>query len=186
MNIQPIGIIHSPFRQADGTPIQSCMAKDIEGAVELFPEFVPALQDLDGFERIWLLYWFDRSVGSRLVVKPYLDSVEHGVFATRSPCRPNPIGLSCVRLLGIEGRRLHVGELDILDQTPLLDLKPYVPAFDSFRVDRIGWLTNKSRKRVLADGRFEKKLSVPSSEGAGNQSPPATQNLKGNQFHREP
>jgi tRNA-Thr(GGU) m(6)t(6)A37 methyltransferase TsaA len=162
MNLQPIGIIHSPFQHASETPIQSCLTKGAEGTVELFSEFAPALRDLDGFERIWLLYWFDRSVSASLVVKPFLDQIEHGVFATRSPCRPNPIGLSCVRLLSIEGHRLHVGELDILDQTPLLDIKPYVPAFDCFNVERIGWLAGKALDRVLADNRFEKKVPAQS------------------------
>jgi tRNA (adenine37-N6)-methyltransferase len=161
MNLHPIGTIHTPFRQAAETPIQSCMAKDVEGAIDLFPEFLPALQDLEGFERIWLLYWFDRSAATRLVVKPFLDRIEHGIFATRSPCRPNRLGLSCVRLLRIDGHRLHIGELDILDQTPLLDIKPYVPAFDCFKVERIGWLTDKSLDRVLADNRFESHVRGP-------------------------
>lgn len=156
LTLKPIGIIHSPFRQAADTPIQSCMAKDEEGTIELFPEFMPALRDLEGFDRIWLLYWFDRIAVPRLVVKPFLDPNEHGVFATRSPARPNPIGMSSVRLLGIEGPRLRIGELDILDQTPLLDIKPYVPAFDCFKTERIGWLENKPLKRVHADDRFEK------------------------------
>ena len=156
--LKPIGIIHTPFRQAAETPIQSYMAKGVEGTIELFPEFIPALRDLEGFDRIWLLYWFDRSDSARLVVKPFLDTIEHGVFATRSPCRPNPLGISCVRLLGVEGHRLRIGELDILDQTPLLDIKPYVPAFDCFNVERIGWLADKTHGRVLADDRFEKNV----------------------------
>ena len=167
--LKPIGIIHSPFRQAAETPIQSAMAKDAEGAVELFPEFTPALLDLEGFDRIWLLYWFDRSAASRLVVKPFLDTIEHGVFATRSPCRPNPLGISCVRLLSVEGHRLRIGEPDILDQTPLLDIKPYVPAFDCFKVKRIGWLADKTRDCVLADDRFEKNAPAPSCDGSANQ-----------------
>ena len=152
--LKPIGLIRSPFVEAQNTPIQTSMAKNIEGSIEVFPECVPGLQDLDGFERIWLLYWFDRRAGSRLLVTPFLDQQEHGVFATRSPCRPNPLGLSCVRLLGVEGARLHITEADILDQTPLLDIKPYVPAFDVFETERIGWLTNKASHVVLADDRF--------------------------------
>jgi tRNA-Thr(GGU) m(6)t(6)A37 methyltransferase TsaA len=157
--VRPIGIIHSPFRQATETPIQSCMAKGKEGSIELFPEFSPALRDLEGFDRVWLLYWFHRITAPRLVVKPFLDQVEHGIFATRSPARPNPIGISCVRLLDVDGLRLRVGELDILDETPLLDIKPYVPSFDSFPANRIGWLAGKIQDRVLADDRFEKEGS---------------------------
>jgi tRNA-Thr(GGU) m(6)t(6)A37 methyltransferase TsaA len=154
--LKPIGVIRSPFREASTTPIQSAMAKGAEGSVEVFPEFVPALQDLDGFERIWLLYWFDRAAPGQLVVTPFLDHCAHGVFATRSPCRPNPLGLSCVRLLGMEGGRLRISEVDILDDTPLLDLKPYVPAFDCFEAPRVGWLQNKGDQPVLADDRFER------------------------------
>jgi tRNA (adenine37-N6)-methyltransferase len=94
MNLQAIGTIQSPFRQASETHIQSCTAKGVEGSVQVFPEFIPALRDLEGFERIWLLYWFDRCTTARLVVTPFLDQSEHGVFATRSPARPNPLGLS--------------------------------------------------------------------------------------------
>jgi tRNA (adenine37-N6)-methyltransferase len=154
--LKPIGTIHSPFRRAAGTPIQATMAKGSEGSVEVFAEFVPGLKDLEGFERICLLYWFHRATPARLSVKPFLDPHEHGVFATRAPCRPNAIGLSCVRLLGIEGGRLRIGDVDILDETPLLDIKPYAPAFDSFKVRRAGWLRNKDRRVVVADGRFER------------------------------
>ena len=125
--------------------------------MEVFPEFVPGLQDLDGFERIWLSYWFDRAAPARLVVKPFLDPHERGVFATRSPSRPNPLGLSCVRLLGIDGGKLRIGEVDILDNTPLLDIKPYAPSLDCFEVHRVGWLENKGAHGVVADDRFERK-----------------------------
>ena len=123
--------------------------------MEILPEYTAGLKDLEGFDRIWLFYWFDRAIPGQLLVKPFLDQERHGVFATRSPCRPNAIGLSCVRLLGVAGGRLNVSGLDILDQTPLLDIKPYVPAFDSFEVRRIGWLEGKGAKAVRADGRFE-------------------------------
>jgi len=103
LTLKVIGTIHSPFRQAQGTPIQSALAQGVEGSTKVFPEFVPGLQDLEGFERIWLLYWLDRASAAELVVKPFLDKRKCGIFATRAPCRPNPLGLSCVRLLGIEG-----------------------------------------------------------------------------------
>jgi len=157
LSLKPIGIIHSPFRKATDTPIQSAMAKGVEGWVEVFPEFAPGLRDIEGFDRIWLVYWFDRTTPAQLVVKPFLDRQEHGVFATRSPCRPNAIGLSCVRLLGTDGNRLRIGELDVLYETPLLDIKPYVPAFDAFEARRVGWLEGKDTNAVLADGRFERR-----------------------------
>jgi tRNA (adenine37-N6)-methyltransferase len=154
--LKAIGTVHSPFREAAGTPIQSAMAQGVGGSVEVFPEFVPGLQDLEGFERVWLLYWFDRATPAQLAVTPFLDQQVHGVFATRSPCRPNPIGLSCVRLLGIDGGRLRIMDVDILDGTPLVDIKPYAPRFDCFDACRVGWLEGKDTKAGLADGRFER------------------------------
>jgi tRNA-Thr(GGU) m(6)t(6)A37 methyltransferase TsaA len=154
IQIQPIGVIRSPFKQASGTPIQPAFAAGAEGVVELDPRFSAALKDLDGFERIWLLYWFHQAAPPRLTVQPYMDDkAEHGLFATRAPCRPNPIGMSAVRLLRITGCHLHVTDIDILDGTPLLDIKPYVPKFDHFEVKRIGWLSG-AVGRVIADERF--------------------------------
>jgi tRNA-Thr(GGU) m(6)t(6)A37 methyltransferase TsaA len=153
--LKVIGTVHSPFREAAGTPIQSAMAQGVEGSVEVLPEFVPGLRDLEGFERIWLLYWFDRVTPAQLAVTPFLDQQERGVFATRAPCRPNPIGLSCLRLLGIDGGRLRIMDMDILDGTPLVDIKPYAPQFDCFEASLGGWLQNKGRRAVVADNRFE-------------------------------
>jgi tRNA (adenine37-N6)-methyltransferase len=161
LELTPIGLIHSPYRQAEGTPIQPRWAAGIEGTVEVFPEFAPGLRDLDGFERIWLLYWFDRAREAQLEVVPYLDTQKRGIFATRAPSRPNSIGLSCVRLVAVEGARLRVAELDVLDGTPLLDIKPYVPDFDVFPVEHVGWYA-RARGTRIADGRFAK--------GAENQS----------------
>jgi tRNA-Thr(GGU) m(6)t(6)A37 methyltransferase TsaA len=159
MKVKPIGIIHSPFQQAAGTPIQPRAAQDAEGTVEVFEEFVPGLKDLEGFERIWLLYWFDRATFEKcdLVVKPYLDDTPRGVFATRAPARPNPIGLSAVRLLEVRGNLVSVRDIDILNGTPLLDIKPYFPQFDCFEVARSGWLEGSTLGRAKADNRFEKK-----------------------------
>jgi tRNA-Thr(GGU) m(6)t(6)A37 methyltransferase TsaA len=155
LTLRPIGLIHSPFVEPTGTPVQSSLAGDVEGTVEVFAGFAPALQDIEGFERIWLLYWFDRTAPFQARVTPFLDSEAHGLFATRAPCRPNPIGLSAVRLLRREGRRLHIAGVDILDQTPLLDIKPYAPAFDHFKVQRGGWLDGKPFQSVVADNRFK-------------------------------
>lgn len=125
--------------------------------MEVLAEYAEALSDLDGFERIWLLYWFDRTTDAKMKVVPFLDSRARGLFATRAPCRPNPIGLSCVRLVRIEQNILEIEDADILDQTPLLDIKPYVPAFDSFAVQKIGWLEGKSAEQQQADNRFSEE-----------------------------
>jgi tRNA (adenine37-N6)-methyltransferase len=154
MNLTPIGIIHSPHQRAGGTPIQAALATGVRGTVEVYPEFAAGLRDLDGFERIWLVYWFDRAKAAELVVTPYLDTMPRGLFATRAPCRPNPIGLSAVRLLDVGGNIVQVEGLDILDGTQLLDIKPYVPAFDAFQAKRIGWCGNAKGGSFTADGRF--------------------------------
>jgi tRNA-Thr(GGU) m(6)t(6)A37 methyltransferase TsaA len=155
--LKVIGRIRSPFTQSAGAPIQSALAKGVEGSVELYARYSTGLRDLDGFERVWLLYWFDRTRNGRLLVRPFLDDQERGVFATRAPCRPNPIGLTCVRLLGIDGCRLRIAGVDVLDRTPLLDIKPYVPKFDCFEARRVGWLRDALGRRLMADGRFERR-----------------------------
>jgi len=160
LELTPIGLIHSPHRQAEGTPIQPRWAAGIEGTVKVLPEFAAGLRDLDGFERIWLIFWFDRAREARLEVVPYRDTQTRGVFATRAPSRPNPIGLSCVRLLNIEGPVLRVADLDVLDETPLLDIKPYVPDCDVFAVERTGWYANAHDSRI-ADGRFAQDNPKP-------------------------
>jgi len=157
MKITPIGVIHSPHKQATGSPVQPAFAQGIQGTVELFPEFVPGLKDLDGFERILLVYWFDRASEAQLEVTPFFDTQPRGVFATRSPCRPNPIGISCVRINRIDGNEIHVLDVDMLDGTPLLDVKPYIPAFDAFAAERIGWFGTVKGIDVTADDRFETK-----------------------------
>jgi tRNA-Thr(GGU) m(6)t(6)A37 methyltransferase TsaA len=155
MKLRPIGVIHSPHTKAAGTPVQSSLAAGAEGTVEVFPQFAAGLKDIEGFERIWLVYWFDRAKESQLVVIPYLDTASHGLFATRAPCRPNPIGISSVRLLEVRGNLLRVDGLDILDNTLLLDIKPYVPSFDAFQAQRVGWIENAKTISVAADSRFE-------------------------------
>lgn len=155
-----IGLIHSPHRQAEGTPIQPRYAQSVEGTVEVFPKFAPGLRDLDGFERVWLLYWCDRAREARLELIPYRDTQTRGVFATRAPSRPNPIGLSCVRLLAVQGATLRVADLDVLDGTPLLDIKPYVTEFDVFTVERVGWYANARDSRI-ADNRFAQATPNP-------------------------
>lgn len=138
--IHPIGVIHSPHVRAEETPIQPNFAEGVPGQAEILPEYAGGLADLDGFSHVWLLYWFHRAGPARLIVKPFLQDAEHGVFATRAPTRPNPIGLSLVRLVRREGCLLHLEDVDILDGTPLLDIKPYVPRFDYRAGARTGWL----------------------------------------------
>jgi tRNA-Thr(GGU) m(6)t(6)A37 methyltransferase TsaA len=152
----PIGLILTPFQQAAGTPIQSAFAGGAPGEVEIFPEFMAGLCDIVGFERLWLIYFLDRASSPQMITRPYLDTQDHGVFATRSPARPNHIGLSSVRLLGVEQNRLLVADVDMLNGTPLLDIKPYVPSFDCFAVTRVGWYAGKGPAGAVADDRFEK------------------------------
>lgn len=154
MQIRPIGIIRTPFQSTTDTPIQPRAAQNARGRVELLPELVSGLLDLDGFERIWLLYWFDRAAAPTLRVKPYMDTAVHGLFSTRAPARPNPIGMSSVKLIAIEGNILTVEGIDVLDNTPLLDIKPYAPQFDCFAVRRTGWLETKQLDNQKADNRF--------------------------------
>ena len=151
-----IGIIHSPFKEPKGTPIQPAGAKGVNGTVEIFPEYAGGLKDIEGFSHIILLYHFHVSRRSTLIAKPYMDSEAHGIFAMRGPSRPNAIGISVVRLVKVQGNILHIQDVDIVDGTPLLDIKPYVPEFDMREVARIGWLENKVHKVSASrdDGRF--------------------------------
>jgi len=155
LTLTPIGIIHTPHATAEGTPIQPRWAAGAEGYAEIDAALMPGLRDLEGIERIWLLYWFDRAKATSLDVVPFMDTRSHGIFATRAPCRPNPIGMSCVRLLGVEGNRLRLGDVDMLDGTPLLDIKPYLPSCDVFEVTGLGWYADAT-PAVPADGRFTK------------------------------
>jgi tRNA-Thr(GGU) m(6)t(6)A37 methyltransferase TsaA len=151
-----IGTIHSPFKQPRGTPIQPPAAQGVQGSVEVFPEYTEGLQDLDGFSHIILIYHFHLAKRPSLTVQPFLDDRQHGVFAVRAPSRPNPIGLSVVRLVEIEENILYVEDLDVLDGTPLLDIKPYVPDFDARQVERTGWMEDNVYKLLASrdDGRF--------------------------------
>ena len=155
---RPIGIIHTPFRKLENMPIQPSGAAGICGTVDLYPEFAEGLKDLAGFSHLILLYRFHESRGYSLTVTPFLDSETRGVFATRAPKRPNPIGLSIVRLVRIQGSTLDIENVDILDRTPLLDIKPYVPEFDHQEDCRIGWLEQVQRmvKTKRSDDRFRK------------------------------
>jgi len=159
IKLKPIGLVHTPFDEPKGVPIQTTAAKGIKGRVEVFPEFAGGLKDLDGFSHIILICYFHRVKGAKLTVTPFLDEHRRGVFATRAPSRPNPIGLSVVELEKTEGNILFVKDVDLVDGTPVLDIKPCVPQFDFKEVTKTGWLGNVIHKLPLAedDGRFAEK-----------------------------
>ncbi len=156
MEFSPIGIIHSPFTSLQGMPIQPVGAVGVKGTVEIQEEYAEGLKDLDGFSHIVLLYFFHKSRGFKLQVVPFMDTSVRGVFATRAPKRPNPIGISVVRLESIDGRVLNIDGVDVLDGTPLIDVKPYVPDFDLQGEIRTGWLdrSSKGTPEKRSDGRF--------------------------------
>ncbi|MGD9137700.1 MAG: tRNA (N6-threonylcarbamoyladenosine(37)-N6)-methyltransferase TrmO [Desulfobacterales bacterium] len=157
IELKPIGVIHTPFTVLEGMPIQPAGAAGIRGTVEVFDEYHAGLKDLDGFSHIILLYHFHRSHGFKLHVVPFLDTKPRGLFATRAPKRPNPIGISVVQLDKVETGVLHIKNVDIVDGTPLIDIKPYVQEFDSPQEIRTGWL-DKAKKKVSgrkSDERFK-------------------------------
>ena len=153
----PIGIVHSPFRFPEGTPIQAAIAKDIQARIEIFPEYRNGITDLDGFSHVIILFHMHLAKSKSLFVTPFLDSEPHGVFATRSPGRPNPIGFSVVELEKIENDILFVKGVDILDGSLVLDIKPYIPQFDVFETTKKGWIEKNAHKMVdqKDDGRFK-------------------------------
>ncbi|MFW6142296.1 MAG: tRNA (N6-threonylcarbamoyladenosine(37)-N6)-methyltransferase TrmO [Candidatus Saliniplasma sp.] len=153
---EPIGTVHSPYKDIEGMPIQPTGAKGVKGILKLKEEYTDGLKDLDGFSHIIILYHFHLSEVYSLTVEPFLDKEERGLFATRAPKRPNPIGLSIVKLLDVEGNTLEIEDVDVLDGTPLLDIKPYVPEFDHREVESIGWLGKNSDKVTdkRSDDRF--------------------------------
>lgn len=153
---QSIGTIHSPHENIKGMPIQPASARGISGTVEVDPRFQPGLKDLTGFSHLILMYHFHRVDEVRLHVVPFLDNQKRGVFSTRAPMRPNPIGLSVVRLVRVERNVLHVKDIDVLDGTPLLDIKPYVPEFDGAEEVNIGWIEGAKEEidKKRSDDRF--------------------------------
>lgn len=152
----PIGVIHSPFQNTTGTPIQAVAAAEVNGSIEVFPEYVDGLKDLGGFSHLMLFYHLHLVKTKALIVTPFLDNDSHGCFATRSPSRPNSIGFSVVKLVAVTGNILQIQGVDIINDTPLLDIKPYIPDFDSFTNCDIGWFEKNRHKlhQVKDDGRF--------------------------------
>ena len=155
-SISPIGIIHTPFDDLEGMPIQPSGAAQVQGTIVIDKEYEQGLIDLEGFSHIILLYHFHQSKGYNLMVKPFLDDQKRGLFSTRAPRRPNPIGLSIVRLIKRQDNRLTIKGIDVLNGTPLIDIKPYVPGFDTKEVTSIGWLENKQENATAlkSDDRF--------------------------------
>jgi len=150
-----VGRALTPYTQQDGTPIQANQGSQREARIEIYPAYLEALEDLEGFERIWLLSYLDRTTGVKLKVVPYRDTTERGLFSTRAPCRPNPIGLSLVRLLAVDLKRgfLEVCGIDLLNETPILDIKPYIPPFECYPNSRAGWFEH-ALETECADDRF--------------------------------
>lgn len=153
----PIGVIHTPFHNPEDMPIQPVSRVSGLGCIEIYPEYVAGLQDLEGFSHIYLIYHFHRVRRAELLVKPFLDHEMRGIFSTRAPCRPNSLGLSLVEIVSFENNLIHVAKIDVFDKTPLLDIKPYVPQFESdYNNIRIGWL-EQAKERIStqkSDDRF--------------------------------
>ena len=161
IHYSPIGVIHTPFTDLAGMPIQPTGAAGVQGRIELEPAYLDGLQDLDGFSHVVLIYHLHRAEKPRMVVTPFLDTKPRGLFATRAPTRPNPIGLSVVRLLAIEDNVLRIENVDMLDGTPLLDIKPNIPDIEPKDVERIGWFAGAKGKAkdATSDDRFEDDTS---------------------------
>ena len=157
MAVTPIGVVHSPFQWRDEAPRQPTVGEPQRATIVLRPGMQNALKDFKGFEYCWVIFWFSYSRGWKQQIVPPRDTVKRGVLSTRSPDRPNAIGLSAVRLFEISGKRLLVGELDILDGSPVLDIKPYVSQYDSYPAQQCGWLDGERAQKgvIVADDRFE-------------------------------
>jgi tRNA-Thr(GGU) m(6)t(6)A37 methyltransferase TsaA len=158
ITINPIGIIHTPHTDIKNMPIQPIAAEGIKGYIELLPEYVQGLKDLDGFSHITLIYRFHKISGYSLEVIPFMDDKPRGIFATKAPKRPNAIGISTVKLVNIEDNIIHVEQVDMLDGTPLIDIKPFYPRYDNRENVKIGWLEkNKDLPlyKLRSDERFK-------------------------------
>ena len=155
VKLKPIGIIHTPYKESKGIPIQGKFEKGAAGQIEIFPEYQEGLKDIEGFSHLILIYYFDRAKEEKLIGKPFLEDKPHGIFAIRGPMRPNHIGLSIVKLEKVEGNIVTFSEVDMLDNTPLLDIKPYVSHFDSRQNVKNGWL-----EKHFKDGNIPKRTRL--------------------------
>ncbi|MFM2479207.1 tRNA (N6-threonylcarbamoyladenosine(37)-N6)-methyltransferase TrmO [Celerinatantimonas sp. MCCC 1A17872] len=157
IELSPIGVARTPFKTREQMPIQGAGISQESGQIEIFSQYQQGLADLDGFSHIYVLFHLHQSAGTALTVTPFLDKTPRGVFATRSPKRPNPIGLTIVRLNAIEGNILQISELDLLDGTPIIDLKPYSHQFDCFTDTTDGWMSHgRDPKQTSSDDRFNR------------------------------
>ena len=158
IQFHPIGYISTPHKSLKNMPIQPAGARAVRGTIEILPEYAEGLQDIEGFSHITLFYHLHKVKEYKLKVTPFMDTKEHGIFACKSPTRPNAMGMSTVKLLAVEGNVLHVEEVDMLDGTPLIDIKPYWPKFDSRDNVRMGWLEKQPEKvsveELISDDRF--------------------------------
>jgi tRNA-Thr(GGU) m(6)t(6)A37 methyltransferase TsaA len=157
--INPIGVIRTPHTDIRNMPIQPFAAKGVKGYIELLPEYAEGLSDLQGFSHITLLYHFHKIKGYKLKVIPFMDTQERGIFSCKAPKRPNAIGISTVRLLGVEGNIVQIEQVDMLDGTPLIDIKPFYPKYDNHDNVTIGWLEKNKDipvEAMRADDRFRK------------------------------
>jgi tRNA (adenine37-N6)-methyltransferase len=155
--IHPIGIIHTPYSDVNNMPIQPLAAEGIKGYIELFPEYVEGLKDLDGFSHIMLLYQFHKITSYELTVIPFMDTEKRGIFACKAPKRPNAIGISTVRLLSVNGNIVRIEQVDMLDGTPLIDIKPFYPRYDNRENAQIGWL-EKNKDLPVEKLRFDERF----------------------------
>ncbi len=157
IEFKQIGTIYTPFKSREGMPIQSNGAKGVKGKIVINKEFSPGLKDLTDFSHIIVIFYFHKSIGFDLQTVPFLDTEKRGVFATRAPKRPNAIGLSVVKLLGINKNVIDIENVDMLNETPLLDIKPYIPDFDIHKVKKSGWIENKTKAldKIKSDTRFK-------------------------------
>jgi len=160
ITLHPIGVIHSPHEKAEETPIQPVYARGIEGSAEILPQYADGLRDLENFSHIYLLYHFHKAKHAQMIVQPFLEDTSRGLFATRSPRRPNPIGFSVVRLARIERNILHLQDVDVLDGTPLLDIKPYISRFDHHKDTYCGWQSSVDEETAQARGRRKYRKSA--------------------------
>lgn len=153
ISYEPIGVIHSEHTRPEQAPIQPVYSEGCQGHADVLPQFTAGLEDLEGFSHIYLVYHMHKADCPRLLVKPFLQDVERGIFSTRAPCRPNPIGLSIVRLVRREANVLYLDGVDVLDGTPLLDIKPYTARFDHVETTRNGWQDEVDEETARRRGR---------------------------------
>lgn len=157
MKFKAIGIIHSPYKTVENMPVQTSASKNVEAEIEIFDQYKEGLSDLDGFSHIYVIFFLNMVGEPKLKVIPFLDTVERGIFATRSPARPNAVGLSLAELVSVKGNRIIIRGVDMLDGSPVIDIKPYVPDFEICDNVKKGWFEGKTHKvkGILSDERFK-------------------------------